>query len=444
MKFLQIAADYAVSLSLSLQRQDEEPRNDGLEGDIDTDAHANSKAVVGEDMVLSLNERQLRQGRSLHRPQNKTVATLDMETLQQCIKEDMSFGTYLKKHHKLSDNMIDIIIYAMAMGSSSNEKGCEYSTKDGMRDLCKHLQSLGKYGSTAFLTPLYGSGELSQAFCRCAAVHGGTYLLRRGPTRIQLDAKGGVCGVMLPSNDNEDGQGKSEKLILAKHVVAPLQMIKQNGRKTRRVCRRVSIVRGPIVLTNTTEQDTTTNNEQRHIIIIPPGDQCLCNDYVIHGLVLDESVNIAPRSVSTDIPPITVLHLSTFENVHNEGDSSNGSGATVLRNAAKALYGKHCVELYQLTFSHDLYDQQEINVCDSPGLHVCRPSAREGTLVVDNSFVEARRVFEEICPNDTFLMLSSEMDELLKERLAGMHDDGDEEVQMLESAMSMVKASDQS
>jgi hypothetical protein len=126
MKFLQIAADYAVSLSLPSNNNDDDD-NDREQHDEtmnDTDANSNPLAV-GEDIVLSLNERQLRQGRSLYRPQNKTVATTDMETLQRCIQEDMSFKSYLKDHHKLSDDMINIIIYAMAMGSST-KKGCEY------------------------------------------------------------------------------------------------------------------------------------------------------------------------------------------------------------------------------------------------------------------------------------------------------------------------------
>ena len=37
---------------------------------------------------------------------------------------------------------------------------------------------------------MYGSGELSQAFCRSAAVYGATYLLRRAPVQIQTIPNG--------------------------------------------------------------------------------------------------------------------------------------------------------------------------------------------------------------------------------------------------------------
>jgi hypothetical protein len=64
------------------------------------------------------------------------------------------------------------------------------------------------------------------------------------------------------------------------------------------------------------------------------------------------------------------------------------------------------------------------------------------TLAVDSSFVEAKRIFHELCPDDNFLKLSTEMDELVKERQAGFGDDEDEEFKMLESAMNLISASD--
>ena len=43
----------------------------------------------------------------------------------------------------------------------------------------RHLSALGRFGETAFIAPLYGVGELSQSFCRMAAVYGAVYVLRR-------------------------------------------------------------------------------------------------------------------------------------------------------------------------------------------------------------------------------------------------------------------------
>ncbi len=49
-----------------------------------------------------------------------------------------------------------------------------------MQAVCRHLAALGHYGHTALLAPMYGIGEISQSFCRIAAVNGGIYILKRG------------------------------------------------------------------------------------------------------------------------------------------------------------------------------------------------------------------------------------------------------------------------
>ena len=46
-------------------------------------------------------------------------------------------------------------------------------------------------GTGALLVPLYGAGELPQAFCRVAAVAGALYVLRRPLAAVLL--RGGRC-----------------------------------------------------------------------------------------------------------------------------------------------------------------------------------------------------------------------------------------------------------
>ena len=52
-----------------------------------------------------------------------------------------------------------------------------------------------RYGpnSGAFLLPLYGGGELPQAFCRVAAVAGALYVLRAPVQALLLGEQGRVC-----------------------------------------------------------------------------------------------------------------------------------------------------------------------------------------------------------------------------------------------------------
>ena len=49
----------------------------------------------------------------------------------------------------------------------------------GLKATQTFLKSLGRYGNTPFIFPLYGSGDVTQAFCRFAAVYSGIYCLNR-------------------------------------------------------------------------------------------------------------------------------------------------------------------------------------------------------------------------------------------------------------------------
>ncbi|CAN0518640.1 unnamed protein product, partial [Scytosiphon promiscuus] len=57
----------------------------------------------------------------------------------------------------------------------------------------RHISALGRFGETAFITPMYGVGELSQSFCRMAAVHGAICILRRQLRGAVIDRVSGRC-----------------------------------------------------------------------------------------------------------------------------------------------------------------------------------------------------------------------------------------------------------
>lgn len=58
---------------------------------------------------------------------------------------------------------------------------------DGVKRVKKFLQSLGRYGNSPFLFPMYGCGEIPQCFCRLCAVFGGIYCLKRSITEIHMN-----------------------------------------------------------------------------------------------------------------------------------------------------------------------------------------------------------------------------------------------------------------
>ena len=82
--------------------------------------------------------------------------------------------------HTLPMDLVYMIYYALCLQSDSitSEESSSISAYHGLTILYNHIQSLNRYGKTAFLYPLYGIGELAQAFCRMSAVWGGMYMLR--------------------------------------------------------------------------------------------------------------------------------------------------------------------------------------------------------------------------------------------------------------------------
>ena len=82
-----------------------------------------------------------------------------------------SFEFRLEVDATLDPSLRDVVLYALA-GADSD--AAQISAADGFSAIRKHLSSVGRFGSGhgALLLPLYGIGELPQAFCRAAAVAG--------------------------------------------------------------------------------------------------------------------------------------------------------------------------------------------------------------------------------------------------------------------------------
>lgn len=54
---------------------------------------------------------------------------------------------------------------------------------------------MARYGKSPYIYPLYGLGELPQAFARLSAIYGGTYMLDKSIDEIITDADGKFVGV---------------------------------------------------------------------------------------------------------------------------------------------------------------------------------------------------------------------------------------------------------
>src|SRR5260370_42453994 len=58
-----------------------------------------------------------------------------------------------------------------------------------------YTSSMARYGKSPYIYPLYGLGELPQAFARLSAIYGGTYMLDKPIDEIVTHGDGQFFGV---------------------------------------------------------------------------------------------------------------------------------------------------------------------------------------------------------------------------------------------------------
>lgn len=99
----------------------------------------------------------------------------------------------LYKKFGLEENTIDFIGHAVAMYRDD-----EYLQRPAIELIRKsqlYIESIGKYGDSPFLYPIYGLGGIPEGFSRYCAIHGGTYMLNTPVDEILFDAEGKVTGI---------------------------------------------------------------------------------------------------------------------------------------------------------------------------------------------------------------------------------------------------------
>ncbi|KAG0013742.1 hypothetical protein BGZ80_010884 [Entomortierella chlamydospora] len=102
--------------------------------------------------------------------------------------KDAPFIQFAQRAYGLSDKVLTAVVYAI--GFDGNDYA---TTADGLKSVKVYLQSLGRYGNSAYLCPLYGVGsELAQAFCRVSAVYGGIYMLQHGLDKHNVDRNANI------------------------------------------------------------------------------------------------------------------------------------------------------------------------------------------------------------------------------------------------------------
>lgn len=147
------------------------------------------------------------------------------------------------KKFKLEDNTIDFLGHAVALFSEDNY--LSQPAAESLKKIQLYVDSLGKYGDSPFLYPIYGLGGLPESFSRLCAIHGGTYMLNTPVTEILMN-DGKVTGI-------KSGEEEAKAPIV---ICDPSYVIKSSGdlsskvRQVGKVIRAICILDHPIPHTN--------------------------------------------------------------------------------------------------------------------------------------------------------------------------------------------------
>ena len=138
------------------------------------------------------------------------------------------------KYYNLEENTIDFLGHAVALHHSD-----DFLNKpafDTIEMMQLYLNSVGRYGDSCFLYPIYGLGGLPEAFSRLCAIHGGTFMLNADVEEITFDGDGKVTGIK-----------KGDETASAPIVICdPSYTTKDRLKQTTKVIRAICLMNHPI------------------------------------------------------------------------------------------------------------------------------------------------------------------------------------------------------
>ncbi|EFA86431.1 Rab GDP dissociation inhibitor alpha [Heterostelium album PN500] len=145
----------------------------------------------------------------------------------------------------LKEDTIDFIGHALAL--YLNDDYLDKPALEAVQRVKLYADSLQRYSISPYIYPMYGLGELPQAFARLSAIYGGTYMLNKPIDKISFeDGKVRV---------ESQGETATADVIIADPSYFP-DKVKNTGKIIRSIC----VLNAPI---------PNTNNAESCQIIIP-------------------------------------------------------------------------------------------------------------------------------------------------------------------------------
>jgi len=138
------------------------------------------------------------------------------------------------------DDGVNMVGHALAL--YRDETWQDQPAKETISRILLYFESLSHYGKSPYLYPVYGLGDLPQAFARLSAVYGGTYMLNKPILGFTFDESGRVTGVK-----SDDG------VVKCKTVIGDPSYFTDRVKQVGTVGRCIAILDHPIEKTNDSE-----------------------------------------------------------------------------------------------------------------------------------------------------------------------------------------------
>ncbi|GAM18823.1 hypothetical protein SAMD00019534_019980 [Acytostelium subglobosum LB1] len=146
----------------------------------------------------------------------------------------------------LKEDTIDFIGHSLAL--HLNDEYLEKPALDTVLKIKLYADSLARYSHSPYIYPLYGLGELPQAFARLSAIYGGTYMLNKPIDKVYRGEDGKM---------RVESQGET---ATCDYVIADPSYFPDKVKVTGKIIRSICILNAPI---------PNTNNSESVQIIIP-------------------------------------------------------------------------------------------------------------------------------------------------------------------------------